>query len=639
MRKFTISLIFIFLTALLLSQNPPDVEWISTFGGTEPDYCSSFIQTSDGGYIITGGSHSFDPNSMDLWVIKLDSNGYFEWENSFGDWNMDRGYDIIQNNDGYIICGSTASYGAGSFDAWVIKIDNSGNEIWSQTYGGIEADFAHSIIETSEGNFIFFGSSASYGAGSNDVWLVKLDSTGNMLWEQTFGGNGTDETFSGQQTSDGGYIMAGYTNSFGAGQLDVYLIKTDLNGNLEWSQTFGGVGNDETFSVCETDDNGFIIAGSTQSFGLGSYDYWVIKTDNSGNIEWNQTYGTVSEEYLKSIIQTTSGDFIIYGDTYDITHHLKAYKIDSIGNVEWEFSSFDGMFSPYIDGVVQSEDNGYVFIGDNFNSGNCVIIKLVADVNAIFSAIPVLGYNPLTVSFIDESTGNISTWHWDFNNDGIIDSFNQNPTFTYTQPGIYSVALTVSDWTNEDTIVKEDYILVLEPINADFVGDPLSGNNPLEVNFTDLSSGVPTSWLWDFDNDGFIDSNEQNPIHVYYQVGSYTVSLTVSDGTMEDTETKVDYITITLVGSHSELIPLISELYFNHPNPFNPVTTIQLDIKENESGILTIYNIKGQLIESNKFESGQHNYIWDATGQSSGLYFYKLQTESITEARKMLLLK
>ena len=211
---------------------------------------------------------------------------------------------------------------------------------------------------------------------------------------------------------------------------------------------------------------------------------------------------------------------------------------------------------------------------------------------------------------------------------------------TETQPGTYSRSF---NWNGSYWTLNEwndfHFRSVVGLIDADFTGSPLNGDSPLEVSFTDMSAGAPTTWLWDFDNDGFIDSNEQNPSYTYLNAGTYTVSLTVSDGTNEDTEIKVDYITVNSVSGDIELLPINTQLYSNYPDPFNPLTSIQFDIKENEAGILTLFNIKGQIIESLQFESGKHNYIWDATNRASGIYFYKLQTQTIAETRKMLLLK
>ena len=176
-------------------------------------------------------------------------------------------------------------------------------------------------------------------------------------------------------------------------------------------------------------------------------------------------------------------------------------------------------------------------------------------------------------------------------------------------------------------------------LEADFSADPLIGTVPLEVQFTDTSIGNITSWEWDFDNDGNIDSIDENPTYTYTEIGIYTVSLTVSDGSNRDSEVKIDYIAVTGTGTENNLPSNFTELYRNHPNPFNPTTNIQFDIKDNEIGVLTIFNIRGQIMVSQSFYSGRHDFVWDATNCSSGIYFCKLETESFTETIKMLLLK
>lgn len=591
MKKNLLTIALFFLVAFsLYSQNPPDTLWTRTFGGIELDIAKSVQQTTDGGYIVTGYV-----GSGDIWLIKTDANGNEEWNQTFGGIYQDVGHAILQTTDGgYIIAGFTNSFGVGNSDVWLIKTDLNGNEMWNQTYGGIDGDIAFSVQQTIDGGYIVAGYTISYGAGEADIWLIKTNENGNEEWNYTFGGYEYDTCYSVQQTIDGGFIVAGKTNSYGSGLSDSWLIKTDANGNEEWNQTFGGNFDDGINSVQQTIDEGYIVTGFTGSFGAGNFDFWVIKTDLNGNEMWNQTFGGSSNDIANSIKQTTDGGFILCGVT------------DSYGA----------------------------------GSSDFWLIKLECELIADFSANPVSGYSPLNVIFTDESFGNPITWEWDFNNDGIIDSYIQNPTFTYNQPGIYSVALTVYNGTNEDTIIKEDYMTVLEPIEAEFSGTPLNGCNPLEVNFTDLSSGEPTSWLWDFDNDGFIDSNEQNPAYIYVDAGVYTVSLTVSDGNSEDTEIKVDYITVTTTSSQNVIIPIETKLYQNHPNPFNPKTSIGLDIKEHENGILSIYNVKGQLIDSRQFESGKHNFVWDASKQSSGLYLYKLIVNNKTVAtKKCLLLK
>ena len=181
------------------------------------------------------------------------------------------------SDGGFIIAGETNSFGAGERDVYLIKTDASGNEQWSATFGGPENDVGLSVQQTSDGGFIIAGRTESFGAGVGDVYLIRTDASGNEQWSRTFGGPENDVGWSVQQTSDGGFVVAGGTNSFGAGESDVYLIKTDASGNERWSATFGGPENDGGTSVQQTSDGGFIVAGVTFSFGAGGFDVYLIK--------------------------------------------------------------------------------------------------------------------------------------------------------------------------------------------------------------------------------------------------------------------------------------------------------------------------------------------------------------------------
>jgi hypothetical protein len=204
---------------------------------------------------------------------------------TYGGTNNDEASSVQQTSDGgYIVAGYTQSFGAGSWDIFLIKTDANGDVQWAKTYGGTSSDFASSVQQTSDGGYIVAGTTWSFGVGDYDIFLIKTDANGNVQWAKAYGGTNEDRAFSVQQTSDGGYIVAGYTNSFGAGSHDIFLIKTDAYGNVEWAKTYGGTDGDYASSVQQTSDGGYIVAGGTYSFGAGWVDIFLIKTDANGDI-------------------------------------------------------------------------------------------------------------------------------------------------------------------------------------------------------------------------------------------------------------------------------------------------------------------------------------------------------------------
>jgi len=225
--------------------------------------------------------------SLKTLAEQINSQGNEVWNKTFGGADYDCGADHLQfSTGGYIITGYTVSYGAGDEDVWLIKTDSQGNEVWNKTFGGADKDYGSSVQQTTDSGYIITGKAGSCGA---DVWLVKTDSQGNEVWNKTFGGADYDCGSSVQQTTDGGYIITGYTESYGAGSADVWLIETDSQGNEMWNKTFGGADKDYGISVQQTTDGGYIVTGYTESYGAGSADVWLIKTDSQGNEVWNNT--------------------------------------------------------------------------------------------------------------------------------------------------------------------------------------------------------------------------------------------------------------------------------------------------------------------------------------------------------------
>jgi hypothetical protein len=188
--------------------------------------------------------------------------------------------------------------------------------MWIKTYGGTGVEYDWDMIETSDGGYAIIGETSSFGAGDLDFWLVKTDSAGNELWNQTYGGISGDGGDSVVETSDGGYAIAGQTGSYGVGARDFWLVKTDNKGNIEWNQTYGGTSNDICFSFAETKDSGFALAGHTQSFDGGDWNIWLVKTDADGNAQWNQTYGGTNTYSGGYLVETSDGGYAIAGYTF-----------------------------------------------------------------------------------------------------------------------------------------------------------------------------------------------------------------------------------------------------------------------------------------------------------------------------------
>jgi hypothetical protein len=355
---------FLFFALLLPNTSSAQVTFERNYGGGSPDDGYSVQQTLDGGYIIAGVTRSFGAGSNDVYLIKTDSLGDTLWTKTFGGANDEFGYSVKQNSDGsYIITGSTGSFGSGMLDVYLIKTDPMGDTLWTKTYGGPSYEEGYFVHQTSDGGYILTGYTDSFGAGLYDVYLIKTDSIGDTLWTKTFGGTAYEEGYSVQQTSDGGFITSGYTESFGAGLYDVYLIKTDFMGDTLWTKMFGGATYDYGYSVQQTSDGGYIIAGSTGPLFLE--DVYVIKTDSWGDTLWTKTFGGAAYDEGYSVQQTTDDGFIIAGITRSFGagfYDVYLIKTDYWGDTLWT-KTFGGTQNDEGYFVQQTTNGGFIITG------------------------------------------------------------------------------------------------------------------------------------------------------------------------------------------------------------------------------------------------------------------------------------
>jgi len=368
---------FISITSAITSEIP-EVEWTKEFGGNAKEVGSKVLQSSDGGYVTAGYTSSFG-SKEEVYVIKTDAEGNEEWYKTYGGAGFDGARDIQKtSDDGYILVGYTSSFNVVEKDIYVIKTDAEGNEEWYKTYDDQYREEGYSIVQTGEdGMYVILGHKID---STMDIWLIKIDEAGNVLWEKTFGGGGKDQPYSIKQTQDGGFVIAGYTDSMGEGGGDAYVIKTDSKGNKIWEKTYGGNGIDVAYEIEPTSDGGYIIAGNTESFEDYRGDMYIVKIDSNGEEEWHKTIGDSKEDIAYSIKQTSDGGYIVAGTT-EISNDEKSgwiIKLDSSGTQKWNIM-FKGFPSEEFYSVQQSEDGGYILTGLSWKNMDVWLVKLASE--------------------------------------------------------------------------------------------------------------------------------------------------------------------------------------------------------------------------------------------------------------------
>ena len=288
-------------------------EWHRTFGGKSTDRGYSVRQTADGGYIVAGETHSFG-NGYQFLLIKTDAHGNDEWHRTFGGSGTDRAYELdITSDGGFILAGFTDSKGQGKDDFLIIKLDSHGSVEWNQKYGGKGIDRAYSIRQEKNGGYVVLGNTDSKGAGKSDIWLVRLDSDGTAVWDTTFGGALADEGRCVRQASDGGFFISGTVYDETLHRGDLAVMKLDEKGSLQWQQVLGGPVTEKGERLIETADGGVAVVGYTDSYGAGYADVWLVKLDRDGKMRWAETFGGATTDWGYDIKQAADGGFLISG--------------------------------------------------------------------------------------------------------------------------------------------------------------------------------------------------------------------------------------------------------------------------------------------------------------------------------------
>ena len=463
------------------------------------------------------------------------------WTNTFGGNGQESGNSVQETTDGgYIIVGNTESYGAGRSDIWLIKTDSSGDTLWTKTFGGVNIELGQSVQQTKDGGYIIVGNTESYGAGRSDIWLIKTDSTGETLWTKTFGGSKRESGLSVQQTTDGGYIITGDTESFGTGwpsrMSDVWLIKTDSSGDTLWTKIYRGEYHSRGKSVQQTSDGGYIVVGYKWSgfkFSGGtiwSDDFWLIKTDYKGDTLWTKTFGEHNHERAYSVRQTTDGGYII------------------VGTIWPKFDEFDEVW------LIKTDNNGDIL------------------------------------------------WTKTFGAHGFRGSHSVCQT---TDGGYILTGYTRTGMGYQDVMI----------VKTTFLGNTVWTKAIGGKNYNGGNSVIQTS------DGGYIITGRRVPLGA--DDSDVYLIKTIGPGTK--IEQNLKYL-----------------LHQNYPNPFNPGTTITFELMLTTEVTLKIFNILGEevvTLVSGLLSAGSHSYDWDASKLASGVYLYRLQASDYVETRKMVLIR
>jgi hypothetical protein len=318
--------------------------WTKTYGGARPDFPYHMLATADGNYFLIGYSRSYSSGDSDILLMKIDQSGNQMWMKTYGGNGNDEGRDIIATADGnYLIVGSSNSPSLADQNANLIKIDPAGNVIWSQLYGGSSDDFGNSVKQCSDGGFIMLGQ--TYGVGNGDAYLVRTDASGVTTWTKTFGGAQADEGIYINVNSDNSFIFI-IRDSSNAGQdIDTRLTKTDPSGNQIWSKVYGGTKKDTPKMIQPTSDGGYIIAAISRSFGWINPDMWILKCNNGGDTTWTRHYGGVNNEHCYVVREQPDGSYIAIGKTASYGPDLDPMflKLNSSGTLAVGINELDAI--------------------------------------------------------------------------------------------------------------------------------------------------------------------------------------------------------------------------------------------------------------------------------------------------------
>ncbi|MFO7655708.1 MAG: hypothetical protein R6W78_01465 [Bacteroidales bacterium] len=337
-----------------------------SFGYKYYDYPQQVLETSDLNFMIFGSTKSDSLAQVDAYLVKVDAAGDTLWSRSYGGSQVDAGIGIAKAADGgFLLVVTSSSVNPGNYDIYLLKINDTGDTLWTRTYGGPMTDYAHSVTATSDGGYAVLAHSLSYGSGSSDFYLLRLNKDGDTLWTRTYGGSAFDWGACVKQTSDGGFILAGDTQSHGDADGDVYLVKTNSAGDTLWTRIYGGDKYDRAYHVIQTKDNGYLLSAVTNSYGNANGSGYLIKTDEKGDTLWTRIIEGAYQGRLGRSLQTSDGNYIVMG-SFTVSDEKKSdialIKVDTSGSALWT-KYFGGSEHDQGADIIETTDQNFFIVG------------------------------------------------------------------------------------------------------------------------------------------------------------------------------------------------------------------------------------------------------------------------------------
>ncbi len=629
MRHIHAILVGSMLTLAAAWAQPPDTVWTQTYGGIGEDGCFTMQQTADLGYLLGGNTFTFGMGDEDMYLVKADSLGVFQWQQTHGGVQDDACMALQLTADGgFILAGYTESFTSIARDLYLVKTDSLGNMVWQAIIGGEQEEEGYAVQQTADGGFVAAGHTQSYGAGDFDAYLVKTDAQGNVVWQATYGGLLGDYARSVALTSEGGYVLGGWAESFGSSD-DFYLVVTDSGGNLVWQNHYGGPGQDIGYCVRQTADGGFILGGGSESFSLDQdRDFYVVKTDASGNEQWESIIGTTSDDECLALALTGDGGYILGGYSgiggFGSTDFY-VVKLDSGGNFQWH-QVFGGSGIEEGRAIVQTADSGYALAGmtDSFGAGSFDFYAIKLEPGGSPSQITV-ELEPDSLPIVIPQSGGSFNYS--------ISITNPHDTYQYIHAWIM---VTLPNGSPYGPLVGPVYMTI--PANFTLSRERMQSvppNAPPGIYSFQAFVGVYPDIVWDSDSFPFekLAAGGWGP-----GAGDWA-----NTGGAFQLENAAPFI----------LYPSSFSLTVS-PNPFNAATTLRFDLPQAGWVRLEVFDMNGRVVGARHaspavgfgesglqgwYSAGTHEVTFDGSDLPSGVYLYRLQAGELSAAGKMVLLK